>query len=102
MRLETLYTSEPMTIGKTHWRVGVASYEIGRGESLCTFYEWSKCGHYWNDSRQWPTYDGNDTYNGLPKSLEKLYYREKEMIDHLIHDKPLTPNPQAGFNFGPR
>lgn len=88
------YISSPMKIGKTDWRLVIKECEIYGGleegsKRLCTEYQWNKKGQWQPDSK-WPTYNINDTYYGMPRRLSKLYDREKDMIDFLIHGKPIA------------
>ncbi len=71
---EPLYVSKPIQIGNHLWRMAIDRNDRG---SLVTKYEYQdKSGAFWNSQRQWPKYDINDTYLGLPRGLEKLYERE--------------------------
>ena len=88
------YTSQPIKIGKTLWRLVIKECVAYSGleedgNRLCTEYQWNNEDQWWPDSK-WPAYNINDTYYGMPRRLSKLYDREKETIDLLIHGKPIT------------
>ena len=89
--MKTYFTSNPMKIGKHEWRVLVTDLYLG---GRCTRYEWRTpsytLGGYthpasvWCSDQDWPTYDTNDTYHGLPRSLDRLYRtNEAEIRAHL-------------------
>lgn len=77
------YASQPMTIGKHDWRVIVTDSRFGN--SRCTEYQWRRGREDWRPSKSWPTYDINNGMTlGLPKSLAKLYAREKIALDAAL------------------
>jgi hypothetical protein len=88
--MNALYESCPMTIGKHEWRVIVTPSDFGGN---CLEYQWrpsSKQGLpeamrlHWRSGKEWPRWNGNDTYCGLPRTLQKLYYHEiRELDKHL-------------------
>jgi hypothetical protein len=90
--MTTIYTSKPITIGKHEWHVIVSPFYLGGN---CLEYQWRPAGkqiqgiptrEHWRCSKDWPRWNGNDTYCGLPKTLHKLYYREiRELDKHLSH-----------------
>jgi hypothetical protein len=94
-----LYKSHPMTIGKHEWRVIVTPFYLGGN---CLEYQWRPASQpatldtprpYWRCSKDWPRWNGHDTYCGLPKTLQKLYYREiRELDKHL--SRVSRPGPQ--------
>lgn len=88
------YTSQPIKIGKTLWRLVIKEYtgHVGSEENqkrLCTEYQWND-GSQWQPGFKWPSYNFNDTYYGMPRRLSKLYEQEKEMVDWLIHGKSIA------------
>jgi antirestriction protein ArdC len=73
----TLYTSPAMHLDQHDWRLRIE--RSGRG--MVTKYEFQDdSGSYWKRSQEWPSYDLNDTYLGLPRSLSKLYERENPAL----------------------
>lgn len=90
MRTSIQWLSHPMQIGKHLWRVGVGEYDIRSPDNLtrCTFYQYSRDGMDWKEAREWPSYDSNDTYNGLPLSLDRLYKRERRALDTALDRQP--------------
>lgn len=83
------YTSLPMKIGKTSWRLIIRARLAGSPQCRCTEYQWDDKGQ-WRSANTWPSYNFNDTYYGLPRRLRKLYEGEKEMVDFFIHGKPVA------------
>lgn len=75
-----LYQSEPMKIGKHHWRIAVNYFDYLRAN--CTVYEWSRDGIEWNNYRQWHDYDFNGSWG--PKSLTTLFKMNLPRFQHLI------------------
>lgn len=82
-----LYATPPMRIGKKEWRCIVKPWRDG---SRCTVYEF-RCPEWqgipagrWMNQCEWPGWDGNDTYLGLPKSLEKLYRKHEKEISEAL------------------
>lgn len=53
----------------------------------------------WCAARDWPQYNPNDTYDGLPRSLEKIYTRHKEQIHAALENRPM-PKRHDLFSFG--
>lgn len=84
---EALYISPPMVIGKHEWCCVVYRHSQ---YGPCTDYHWRRLypqccmkdlpPDRWRSHKDWPRYDHNDTYDGLPRRLEKLYLRHREMI----------------------
>lgn len=73
----TEFISNPLTIGKHEWRIVVFNHST---YGHCTKYQWRRHGGTWGwkDDIDWPTYNHNDGgFAGMPKSLCKLYEREK-------------------------
>jgi hypothetical protein len=89
------YTSPSMPIGKHNWRLVIKDYETvrraGAGYEPCvvkvTDYEFQgRLG--WRSGKHWPEYNFNDgTYSGLPRTLVKLYEREREATDWIIYGR---------------
>lgn len=81
---EYLYISESMKIGKHFWRITVQSSRWGGN---CTEYQYNMASNglsVWLSETSWHRYNSNDTYNGLPKSLIKLWEREYDKIYPLL------------------
>ena len=91
----TLYISPPMEVGKQSWRLLIE--RAGRG--VQTRYEFAdQSGTFWRRSQEWPSYDINDTYLGLPRGLGKLYEREKPaLVKNGLVAAPAVR--QLGFSF---
>ena len=94
-----LYESQPMTIGKHEWRVIVRPSYLGGN---CTEYQWRPAAmpgllegmdEHWRREEDWPGFNGNDTYCGLPRTLRRLYEREKAALDRHLHG--IEPEPAA-------
>lgn len=79
-------------VGKTYWRLQIledndaiicpslsASGEFERGTQYSTQYQYHD-GRTWKNDTEHPRYDGNHTYNGLPKGLEVVYYSNESII----------------------
>ena len=65
-----LYSSPPMVIGDHRWRAEVCGHAT-QGAHLHYQYEVSPgC---WYDEQQWPDYDPDNSYGGLPCALSELY-----------------------------
>ena len=88
---EALYVSPSMAIGKHEWCCVVYRHpEYG----ACTDYHWRKIiprsweadfgPERWASQEDWPHYDTNDTYSGLPRRLEKLHLRHRDEIDAAL------------------
>ncbi len=94
-----IYESRPIAIGKHEWRVIVRPFYLGGN---CLEYQWRLAalpglpedmpGH-WQGEEDWPRWNGDDTYCGLPRSLRKLYDREKAELDR--HLRGIEPEPAA-------
>ena len=82
------YASEPIKIGKHDWRVIVVDSRFGN--SRCTEYQWRGMFGYWRSSRDWPSYDINNGMTlGLPKTLAKLYEREKDALSAVLKESAI-------------
>ena len=74
----TYFETAPFLIGKHEWCLIVKDFFLG---GKCTSYQWRRVGgELWKPSTVWLRFDPNDTYDGLPKSLEKLYYANEQKI----------------------
>jgi hypothetical protein len=70
--MATFYTSPAYTVGKHRWQCVVYLHDTyGR----CTRWEWQPLYESlrWRHHRDWPKYDPNDTYDGLPRSLGRIF-----------------------------
>ena len=104
----TLYESPSMRIGKHDWRVIVKPFYLGGN---CTEYQWRPANLHglpdelharrepWRSGEEWPGYNFNDTYLGLPRTLRTLYDREKPQLDRHLYGIEPPPDPQIGFDF---
>ena len=85
-----LYKTPPMKIGsQSYWRLIVipSSYAPGRA----TLYQWiSATATYWHDQQDWPSYDFNDTYLGLPMALRTLFDKHKSEIANVLAGEPAS------------
>ena len=94
-----LWTSEPLAIGKHEWRIVAAHFPhleamdraLGRDQpnGRATFYEWRPLAYRgsprdWRDEREWPTYGGDRSDCGTPRTLRKLWERERATIRALL------------------
>lgn len=69
--IDPVFCTEPKRIGKTLWTLCVYRHPVYGG---CTGFSWfSEKACAWLRDREHPRYDGNDTHNGLPVALGKLY-----------------------------
>ena len=88
-----IYTSKPMQIGNHFWRM-VIDRSRSDDRRLATRFEFQDpSGAFWSDQRQWPEYNINDTYLGLPRNLEKLHERELPAL-RLFGFVPHPPLPK--------
>ena len=79
--MSTVYESLPMQIGKHEWRAVVKPSTYFPGEHVIE-YQWRRyADDFWRRDTTWPTYNHNDgSYAGLPRTLRKLYDREKPQL----------------------
>jgi len=100
-----IYESKPITIGKHEWRVIVMPFYLG---GTCLEYQWRRLDTFglpatfrdpWRGEEDWPSFNGNDTYCGLPRTLKKLYDREKAELDRHLNGIEPEPDPQACLDF---
>jgi hypothetical protein len=97
INMQNHFESAPMKIGKHFWRIVIHDYEMPHGRATqCTAYEFKrspiKAGDFmvtddtWRNYREWPGYDFNDgTYGGLPRTLRKLWDRNRVEIERILH-----------------
>jgi hypothetical protein len=80
-----------MKIGKHLWRISVdETLYLGN----CTVYEFLRISPYpqdmqkcfWQNEKSWPSWNGNDTFLGLPKGLYKLWALNKPKFKHLLKE----------------
>lgn len=76
-----IYQSPFIKIGKHEWKCVVYRHQI---HGACTSYHWRLPGNAWQSEKQWPSYDHNDTYNGLPKSLSRLWRKYEVYIKNAL------------------
>lgn len=95
---EVLYSSQPMLIGKTKWRLLIVQTKYN---GVCTAYQWKQeegGRAVWQEDKAWPTYDSHDPFDGLPRTLSKLYERETEALARFgLRAMPKTT--QLGLDF---
>ena len=93
---EYLYISNSMKIGKHFWRIVV---EPSRYGGNCTEYQYNMARSnglsVWLTETSWPRYNSNDTYNGIPKSLKRLWERELDKLWPLL--RPTTQQLQGNM-----
>lgn len=108
---EYLFKSEPLKIGKNTWRFVVYKDKIPYKKfDIFADYEFVR-NNCWEFSTEFSRYDSNDTYNGLPKTLIKLWNKHKEEYYNLIKDiknykitfkvenlQDYTISPMKGYN----
>ena len=81
------FQSSSMMIGKHEWRVRVIST---RYHGRCTEYQYRRLGEsQWHAERAWPSYNGNDTYLGMPRSLNRLYQSYRGDIQAALDGLPM-------------
>lgn len=94
MNEPTFFESEPMRIRNHEWRIIVfQTLSYGR----CTRYQWRPVNTLaglpparWRNDTDWPRYNSDDTYNGLPRSLMRLYKQNLNKVKKsLAHDLDL-------------
>ena len=85
--MRVYFMSRPMKIGLHEWRINIRDCDICGKVQTCTEYQWRRDNGPWQSAREWPAYDHNDTYNGLPRSLTKLYEANRAAVDLFIHGK---------------
>lgn len=79
------YASPPERIGNHEWRIIVVDslYETG---ARMTKSEWRRLPSefdrdpVWHGAQQWPSYGLHRRNNGMPKSLDKVFYRHEQAI----------------------
>jgi hypothetical protein len=92
---EALYASEPMIIGKHSWRMKIIRRQNGQTTTRYEFMDESGC--FWHDQKDWPRYNFNDTYLGLPRGLNKLYEREQVALTKYNLTPPVAMVRQMSF-----
>ena len=93
---ELKFQTASYKIGKTYWRLQVledqdavispslsVSGEFERGTQYSTQYQYHD-GQTWKNDTEHPRYDGNHTYNGLPRGIAKVYYSNEKIIKFWI------------------
>ena len=89
-RKATVWASQPTVIGRHEWRLTLIDFInlLGRKDK-CIGYEWRKIPNIptgvvaeaeWQDVERWPTFDINDTDEGLPRSLRGLYEQHEGAV----------------------
>ena len=75
--MNVYFESPSFKIGKHHWKIEVIDFYMG---GRCTTYLWrADEADKWNKSEAWPRYNINDTYLGLPRTLQvyhELYHQQ--------------------------
>ena len=83
-----IWESPPMRIGKHDWIVAVFKHSIyGRCTRYC--FCGPKVPYHLADGvycvdRDWPSYNGNGSDGGLPRTLRRLWDRHKSEIEPLL------------------
>jgi hypothetical protein len=85
----TVWHSEPMRIGKHDWIIVVFNHDrYGRCTEYC--FRGPRAPSYLPETtfvpadQFWPTYNGDHCDGGMPKSLQRLYDRNKATICRLL------------------
>jgi hypothetical protein len=104
--LQIRYTSQPIKIEKTLWRLVIKECAAQRDfeedrKQLCTEYQWNAEGQ-WYPGSAWPAYNINDTYFGMPRRLSRLYDREKKRLIFLSMESRLYKRAFLSEFFGIR
>lgn len=86
---EVFWTSEPMQIGKTFWLVSLYYNNIDKSFFTGFHYHDPHFKRYipcdeWKAEEDHPSYNSNGTFNGLPKTLVKLYKKHEKIISKVI------------------
>lgn len=93
-----LFASPPHKVGKHEWRFLV--YETARpmyGRRRFTSWEWRRLPmagwspETWKAPRAWPSYDGNDTYDGLPRTLCRIFRLYQDRVREILTADPECP-----------
>lgn len=104
---EILFESSPLKIGKLYWKVIVyedlkfnhehekalnkkhgISISNGKFTTYCFYKEGDYFRSHWACMKEHPKYNSNDgCYAGLPKSLTKLYEKNKKEIENTLSGK---------------
>lgn len=91
------FETAPTVIGKHQWRCLVLEHHI---YGPVTEYQFRPAGSSagWNGYREWPTWDGNGTHNGLPPSLaEKVYNPWQDQIKQALEGRVVEPPQMSLF-----
>jgi hypothetical protein len=88
---EAIYISPPMTIGKHEWCCVVYRHPA---YGACTNYHWRRISPpgaldaygpaRWSPQNEWPRYNSDDTYSGLPRRLLVLWERYRPQIEAAL------------------
>ena len=93
--MTVLYETPIIRIGKHDWKLQVYQHPI---YGNCTRYLWQRMitrdPKVWIAECEWPTYDGNETHGGLPRTLAKLYARYKQEIENALDETNQLEAPQ--------
>lgn len=101
-RPETIYATAPRRIGVHEWACVVYRHAA---YGMCTDYVWRRVDQNRGAFRRaddWPTYDGNDSDSGMPRTLRKLYAENVDAI-RIALSAPTTgaPPPSGSDDAGP-
>jgi len=82
-----IYATPHMKIANFQWRCVVEYSDFLL--SNCSHFEFRKNQHSdWTTDKNWPTYDDNAAFGGMPKTLAKLYERFKSEILAALNESP--------------
>lgn len=95
-RPETYYATPARTIGRHEWLCVVYRHDV---YGPCTDYLWRRVSQNrgaFKRGRDWPTYDGDDCDNGMPRTLRKLYAEHATAIAAALESgRTMNPAPDA-------
>lgn len=80
-----LYETPVYKIGKHEWKLLVHNNSYYGNVTQFFWRRFSTIQNfYFNPDTEWPKWNGNDTYCGLPLSLNKIYLKHKEEIKKAL------------------
>jgi hypothetical protein len=79
-----------MESGKHQWRIvitaqGYTEYQFRSPPVRLRNFTYTE--FTWHHYREWPGYDHNDTFDGLPRTLRKLWEVNRVTIERILHGK---------------
>ena len=98
--MSIVYSTPPERIGHNDWRCVVY---VHAAYGPCTQWQWMRrpvtAYSEWRIDHDWPTYDGNDFYGGMPKSLIRVFEKYRRQIRAALDGRtpPPLPAPQPSL-----